>query len=96
MAKGYKQSARDAHKMADDAKDSAARRSRDVAQIKERQRKRESKKRITPEDRLPFERPGESLYEKESREAEKELAKQRADRKLSSVKPTSERPKSRP
>jgi hypothetical protein len=34
----------------------------------------------TPEDSLPFERPGESLYEKESREAERILAK-RAVRK---------------
>ncbi len=34
-----------------------------------------------PNDSIPFEAPGESLYEKESREAEKILAKERAARK---------------
>jgi hypothetical protein len=34
-------------------------------------------------DYFPFERPGESLYEKESREAEAILAKQQAARKAS-------------
>jgi hypothetical protein len=51
-------------------------------------------KKTTPEDSLPFERPGESLYEKESREAEKILARQRAGRKLSSAKPKRKRAKS--
>ena len=34
-----------------------------------------------PNDSIPFEALGESLYEKESREAEKILAKERATRK---------------
>jgi hypothetical protein len=34
-----------------------------------------------PNDSIPFEALGESLYEKESREAEKILAKERAARK---------------
>jgi hypothetical protein len=33
-----------------------------------------------PNDSIPFEAPGESLHEKESREAEKILAKERAAR----------------
>jgi len=41
--------------------------------------KKRSKK--TPQDSRPFERAGESLYEKESRSAEIVMAKRRADRK---------------
>jgi hypothetical protein len=37
----------------------------------------------TPNDSIPFEAPGESRYEKESREAEQVLAKERAARKAS-------------
>jgi hypothetical protein len=40
---------------------------------------------------LPFERLGESLYEKESREAEEYLAKERAARKHSKLVPTAHR-----
>jgi len=40
-------------------------------------------KQKIPNDSLPFERLGESLYEKESREAEAILAKERASRKTS-------------
>ena len=40
----------------------------------------QEKKKI-PNDSIPFEVPGESLYEKESREAEQVLAKKRAARK---------------
>jgi hypothetical protein len=40
----------------------------------------QEKKKI-PNDSIPFEVPGESLYEKESREAEKVLAEERAARK---------------
>jgi hypothetical protein len=36
-----------------------------------------------PDDFLPYERPGESLYEKESRRAEAILAKERARAKPS-------------
>ena len=36
-----------------------------------------------PKDTFPFERPGESLYAKESREADAVLAKRRATRKAS-------------
>ncbi len=46
---------------------------------------RDVPKRIKePNDSIPFvERPGESLYEKESREADEILAKERATRKAS-------------
>jgi hypothetical protein len=40
-------------------------------------------KKRSPEDLLPVELPGESLYQKESREADVILAKQRAARKVS-------------
>jgi hypothetical protein len=39
------------------------------------------KEKKIPNDSIPFEAPGESLYEKESREAEQVLAKERAARK---------------
>ncbi len=42
----------------------------------------QEKKKI-PNDSIPFEAPGESRYEKESREAEQVLAKERAARKAS-------------
>jgi hypothetical protein len=42
----------------------------------------QEKKKI-PNDSIPFEAPGESRYEKESREAEEILAKERAVRKAS-------------
>jgi hypothetical protein len=38
-------------------------------------------KKNIPNDSIPFEAPGESRYEKESREAEEILAKERAARK---------------
>jgi len=38
-------------------------------------------KEKVPNDSIPFEAPGESRYEKESREAEEILAKERAARK---------------
>jgi hypothetical protein len=41
------------------------------------------KKTKIPNDSIPFlERPGESLYEKESRDAEQVLTKERAARKV--------------
>jgi hypothetical protein len=39
------------------------------------------KEKKIPNDSIPFEAPGESRYEKESREAEQVLAKERAARK---------------
>ncbi len=50
-----------------------------------------------PNDSIPFEALGESLYEKESREAEKILAKERATRKaLAERKKNSQKPDKSP
>jgi hypothetical protein len=46
-----------------------------------KQNRVEKMKEKIPNDSFPFEAPGESLYEKESREAEEILAKERATRK---------------